>query len=178
MYRESMLNEVQLLAFANTRLDRPSGLVERLPDPVTAGRWLHAELGWSGGALAADDFAAVLELRNAVRGLLGARIAGRAPARADRSVLNHAAVPQVAELTARWQLTFQPAERSGLEQLLGQIAEAAMSLLSGDVDLAECAAHDCVMYFARTDPRQQWHAVRCGNRVRAARRYARIKDAP
>src|SRR5579875_1051650 len=150
MYRDGMLNDAQLLAFANTRLDRPSGLVERLPDPDTARRWLRTELGWSGPF----DYDAVVRLRDAVRGLLGARIAGRPPGRDDRAVLNAAALPLVAELTTRWEVMQRP---SGRDQLCGQLAEAAMSLLSGDVDIAECAAHDCVMYFARTDPRQQWH---------------------
>lgn len=165
-----MLNDEQVLAFANTRLDRPSGLVERLPDPDTARRWLRTELGWSGPF----DYEALVRLRDAVRGLLAARIADRPPGRANLAVLNASALPRVAELTARWELAHRPA---GGEDLCGRIAQAAMSLLTGDVDLAECAAHDCVTYFVRTDPRQQWHAVRCGNRVRAARRYARTKNS-
>ena len=165
-----MLNDEQLLAFANTRLDRPSGLVERLADPDTARRWLRTELGWSGPF----DYEAVVRLRDAVRSLLAARIAGRPPGQHDRRVLNDSALPRVAELTARWELAQRPV---GGDQLCGRVAEAAMSLLSGDADLAECAAPDCVMYFARTDPRQQWHAIRCGNRVRAARRYARTKGS-
>jgi predicted RNA-binding Zn ribbon-like protein len=172
MYRECMLNDEQVLAFANTRLDRPSGVVERLPDPATATGWLRAEFGWS-GTLSATDHQAVIRLRDAVRGLLADRIAGRPPGRKDRSVLNDAAQPRVSELSTRWELIERPTE----DQLCGRIAQSAMSVLSSDADLAECAAHDCVAYFARTDPRQQWHAIRCGNRVRAARRYARTKDA-
>lgn len=172
MYRDGMVNEEQLLAFANTRLDRPSGLVEQLPDPTTAGQWLRAELGWS-GTLSASEHHAVIRLRDAVRGLLADRIAGRPPGRKDRSVLNDAAQPHVSELSTRWELIERPTE----DQLCGRIARSAISVLAGDADLAACAAHDCVAYFARTDPRQQWHAIRCGNRVRAARRYARTRDA-
>jgi predicted RNA-binding Zn ribbon-like protein len=174
MYRDRMMDEARLLAFANTRLDRPSGLVERLPDPAAAAGWLRTEFDWS-GQLSADDHAALVRLRDAVRGLLGARIAGRTPGRSDRSVLNAAAMPRIPELTARWELTERTTE--GSDGLPGRIAQAAMSLLTSDTDLAECAAHDCVMFFARADPRQQWHAVRCGNRVRAARRYARTRDS-
>ena len=122
MYRDDMVNEAQLLAFANTRLDRPSGLVERLPDPATATAWLRAELGWSGPSSTADH-QALVRLRDAVRGLLADRIAGRPPGRADRSVLNDAAQPHVSELSARWELIERPTE----DQLCGRIARSAMS---------------------------------------------------
>jgi predicted RNA-binding Zn ribbon-like protein len=56
---------------------------------------------------------------------------------------------------------------------LAILASEAIELLSSAADLAECAAEDCVMLFIRTDPRRRWHNDRCGNRIRAARSYAR-----
>jgi predicted RNA-binding Zn ribbon-like protein len=38
-----------------------------------------------------------------------------------------------------------------------------------------CHAPGCVLYFLKTHPRREWCSVTCGNRVRAARHYERIR---
>ncbi|MGA9832915.1 MAG: CGNR zinc finger domain-containing protein [Trebonia sp.] len=38
---------------------------------------------------------------------------------------------------------------------------------------APCGAHGCVRWFLRTHAARQWCSDRCGDRVRAARHYAR-----
>jgi predicted RNA-binding Zn ribbon-like protein len=43
--------------------------------------------------------------------------------------------------------------------------------------LDACRAPGCVLYFVRDHPRREWCGVTCGNRVRAARHYARTRAA-
>ncbi|WP_430408092.1 CGNR zinc finger domain-containing protein [Glutamicibacter halophytocola] len=58
------------------------------------------------------------------------------------------------------------------------MAEDAASLLSGDEadQLSQCEAEPCTRFFLRTHGRRQWCSTRCGDRVRAARSYARKKE--
>ena len=71
-----------------------------------------------------------------------------------------------------------PATRA-VEHAMATIAEDAAALLTGDEAplLAECAADSCGRFFLRTHARRQWCSTRCGDRVRAARAYARKRAA-
>ncbi|MEY9904826.1 putative RNA-binding Zn ribbon-like protein [Catenulispora sp. MAP12-49] len=62
---------------------------------------------------------------------------------------------------------------------LAHIAEDAIGLLTGpDADkLRACHAPGCVLYFVKTHPRREWCSVTCGNRVRAARHYEKVRSA-
>ncbi|ALG27862.1 hypothetical protein AOZ07_01830 [Glutamicibacter halophytocola] len=64
------------------------------------------------------------------------------------------------------------------EHALAALAEDAASLLSGDEadQLSQCEAEPCTRFFLRTHGRRQWCSTRCGDRVRAARSYARKKE--
>jgi predicted RNA-binding Zn ribbon-like protein len=61
---------------------------------------------------------------------------------------------------------------------LARVAEQAARLLGGDdaARLRACYAPGCVLYFIKTHPRREWCSVGCGNRVRAARHYQRIRE--
>ncbi|MFC8303243.1 CGNR zinc finger domain-containing protein [Specibacter sp. NPDC057265] len=65
-----------------------------------------------------------------------------------------------------------------VEHVMAMIAEDAASLLSGDEasQLASCEADSCQRFFVRTHARRQWCSTRCGDRVRAARSYARKRS--
>lgn len=62
-----------------------------------------------------------------------------------------------------------------VEHAMSIIAEDAASLLTGDEAalLVQCEAEPCARFFLRTHGRRQWCSTRCGDRVRAARAYAR-----
>jgi predicted RNA-binding Zn ribbon-like protein len=62
---------------------------------------------------------------------------------------------------------------------LAQVAEQAVELLggAGAAQLRACYAPGCVLYFIRSHPRREWCSVACGNRVRAARHYERVREA-
>ncbi|MGH3251268.1 MAG: CGNR zinc finger domain-containing protein [Trebonia sp.] len=60
---------------------------------------------------------------------------------------------------------------------LAQVAEQAVELLGGEgaSRLRACYAPGCVLYFIRSHPRREWCSVACGNRVRAARHYRKVR---
>jgi predicted RNA-binding Zn ribbon-like protein len=60
---------------------------------------------------------------------------------------------------------------------LARIAGDTIGLLGGDdaAKLRACRAPSCVLYFVKTHPRREWCSVACGNRVRAARHYQRVR---
>ncbi len=62
-----------------------------------------------------------------------------------------------------------------IEHAMSVIAEDAAALLAGDEAhlLAQCEAEPCSRFLLKTHGRRQWCSTRCGDRVRAARSYAR-----
>lgn len=178
----------QVLAFVNTRLDRPSGLVDVLADPGGAARWLAAQLDFAppSTALSPEEHRELLAFRNAARRLVQARSSGRAAPAGELAIVNRASAdaPRADRLSADWKRTATFAAsgstRPGnLSELQAALANATIELVAdATIDLAECAADDCVVLFVRRDPRRRWHSDRCGNRMRAARSYARRRGPP
>jgi predicted RNA-binding Zn ribbon-like protein len=173
------------LAFVNTRKDRPAGLIESLDTPEAASAWLAQELGYSPGhPLTGVEFARLRALRDSAQRVLRARLADRPPTPQDLRQLNQAsaAAPRADHLDEEWRASRRftgsgSADPGDLTELLAALASATI-LLAADssADLAECGADDCVVIFVRSDPRQRYHSERCGNRMRAARSYAKRKS--
>lgn len=65
-----------------------------------------------------------------------------------------------------------------VEHAMSVIAEDAATLLaSEEADLlTQCEAEPCQRFMLRTHGRRQWCSTRCGDRVRAARAYARKRE--
>lgn len=61
---------------------------------------------------------------------------------------------------------------------LAGLAAEAIDLLTGPSagTLRACHAPHCVLYFVKSHPRREWCSEACGNRVRAARHYRRIRS--
>ena len=71
-----MFNTGQALAFVNTRLDRPGGLVDQLADRDAAPLWLAQNLGYSPQrAMQQAEHAELLTFRDSARRLIQARSA-------------------------------------------------------------------------------------------------------
>jgi predicted RNA-binding Zn ribbon-like protein len=58
---------------------------------------------------------------------------------------------------------------------LATVALRSLELLAAPSPLRACQAPGCVLYFVKDHPRRAWCSLGCGNRVRAARHYARSK---
>lgn len=177
------------LALVNTRFLRGGDPIDVIAEADGAARWLAAR-----ALLPADcrvtgpEAIALRALREAVRGLLAARTGAQLPAASDIGLLNAtlASAPPIPALA--WDESGPRTERvrqtspGGLRDrtaavsiALSRLADDALGLLtaSGGAEPAPCGAHGCTRWFIRTHAARQWCSNRCGDRVRAARHYAR-----
>lgn len=157
-------------------------VVELLGTPADATRWL-VDHGLAPQDAQLQEYCAGLltALRGHVRALFDAVVHDREPAAATIAAVNHALTrtPTV-EL-----LTWDPAAgfRSERTHPTTRIVEHALAALAADAVavvtgpdaalLAACGAEPCNRYVLRTHGRRHWCSTRCGDRVRAARSYAR-----
>jgi predicted RNA-binding Zn ribbon-like protein len=169
------------LALVNSRRNDADGPVDDLATAAGLGRWL-AERGLVPRArVDAAALAAVRELRDAVRELLEARIAARAPGPAAVETVNAAvaAAPTARRLT--WTHPGGPREEQyglgagGVPLACALLAADAIDVITGPdhADLLACPAPGCVRLLLRDHPRRRWCSTRCGDRVRASRYYHR-----
>ena len=152
--------------------------------------WLDAVGVDRAGARATEgELATARALRDAVR-LLAARVTGddrpgaAAPTADVAAALDQVNVtaaelpaPRLALRDGRLELG-PPGGPSPVTTGLAQVAGEAVGLLGGEdtVRLRACRAPGCVLYFIKAHPRREWCSVACGNRVRAARHYQRVRD--
>ena len=170
------------VALVNTRHLQSGQPMDLLADPARAAGWL-AERGLlpRGTALPDPDTARLVALREAVRGLFAAKAGQRVPAVDDVASLNAAlaAAPVVPALT--WDEAGPHRREHALPGAgpctvaIARLARDALRVLTDPAgpEPAPCGAHGCVRWFLRTHAARQWCSDRCGDRVRAARHYAR-----
>jgi predicted RNA-binding Zn ribbon-like protein len=93
-------------------------------------------------------------------------------------VVTHLPVPQLV-LTDGVLRESASNDASAVTAGLARIARESITLLGGAdaAELRACYAPGCVLYFTKTHPRREWCSVACGNRVRAARRYDKVRSA-
>ena len=171
------------LGLVNTRTMRPSGEFDDLAETAAAGDWL-AGVGLLPARTSLDPGSAdrLRSLRETVRTLLAAHLDGVLPDAAALAELN--AALNAAQFTEelRWDDPAQGPRRESLpssgtpvDAALTRLARNAVDLLTGPeaASIAACGAPGCIRYFLRTHAARQWCSTRCGDRVRAARHYAR-----
>lgn len=123
----------------------------------------------------------IVALREDLRELLAAHVGRVAPSPESVQALNRALTSAPGALLLRFEPKTGFARSADhpvtqvVEHVLALIAEDAATLLTGgDASmLASCEANGCQRFFLRTHARRQWCSTRCGDRVRAARAYAR-----
>jgi predicted RNA-binding Zn ribbon-like protein len=159
----------------NTQRVSRGQLVDVLAVPADARTWLD-EHGLAGLRPTARELAALRALRDAIREVLMARLTSSTPRRAAIDALNAATVPSRTVLS--WPggpvAERRVGDGSRIAQVLGVIAADAIDAVTdADIRLARCASPTCVRVFQREHGRQRWCSISCGDRVRAARYYAR-----
>lgn len=175
------------LALVNTRLLAGDQQYDLIASAPRAGAWL-AERGLLADSAAAGDGdgARLRTLREQIRSLFAAQAAGTVPAPDVLAAFNQALAltPAVAALNwddagpRRDQRPVAPAADPVGTALTQLAADALAVLTSGDGRVpAPCGAHGCIRWFLRTHAARQWCSDRCGDRVRAARHYARRHPA-
>ena len=159
---------------------------DELATPESTTAWLMARDLVADGTQLYDHCRDRLSgLRDAVGDLFVARIEGAAPSAASVRALNDAltSAPGVLRLNfdsaAGFERTAEHPATQVVEHVMALIAEDAASLLTSEEAsmLAVCEADSCDRIFLRTHARRQWCSTRCGDRMRAARAYARKRAA-
>ncbi|MRH90056.1 hypothetical protein GFY24_21875 [Nocardia sp. SYP-A9097] len=170
------------LDFVNSAIALPGGqYIDLLGTPETTNRWLtNRDLAPENAGVQEMCTTQLRALREHVRSLFAARIAGVTPLPAALSAVNDAltSVPTAALLL--WDERNGPHRAAAcppneiLERALATLAADAADLLTSTdaADLTPCDSAPCNRYLLRHG-RRHWCSTRCGDRVRAARAYAR-----
>ncbi|MEV4644374.1 CGNR zinc finger domain-containing protein [Saccharopolyspora sp. NPDC049357] len=171
------------LELANSAVQVPTrGVVELLDTPAAATRWL-VERGLAPEGAELQDYCAGLltDLRGPVRALFDAAVRATPPPERALAEVNRALTLTPTAQLLGWnpaegfhRVASHPTTRL-VEHALVTIAADAVSLVTGHeaTQLATCGAEPCNRYMLRTHARRHWCSKRCGDRVRAARSYAR-----
>lgn len=169
------------LDFVNSAIALPGGqFVDLLGTPATTNHWLTAHGLAPAGAGVQEMCATQLRsLREHVRALLTARVAGLPALPTAVSAVNDALSRAPTAALLRWddsgpyRATPCPADEI-LDHALAALAANAADLLTGpDAErLTACGSAPCNRFLLRRG-RRHWCSVRCGDRARAARAYAR-----
>ncbi|MFH8610364.1 CGNR zinc finger domain-containing protein [Streptomyces sp. NPDC018029] len=170
------------LALANSAVALPGGHTsDLLGTPARAEQWLvRRDLAPAGTGLAEVCATQLRSLREQVRSLLASRVAGQPALTAAVAAVNDAMtrVPTASllvwdEKTGPYRATPHPTTAI-VEHALAVIAADAADLLTSPeaARLTACASPPCNRFLVRHG-RRQWCSTRCGDRVRAARAYAR-----
>jgi len=175
------------IALVNTRLLRAGQPVDLIADAAQAADWLTGRRLLPRGSVVNDlDAGRLRLLREAIRALLSAQAERRAPATDVVSLFNATLagaplVPALAWDDSGPRRAEQPpaATADPVGAALARLAGDTLSVLTnaGDPQPAPCGAHGCIRWFLRTHAARQWCSARCGDRVRAARHYARHHQA-
>jgi predicted RNA-binding Zn ribbon-like protein len=184
-YTGPLRDEPLALELHNTLYAAAGAAVDALADAGAARAWLDAiaprlPAGGEGESPTAD---ALAELREPVRDVVSALIAGTPAARASIEALNAFSARAPAARVARWRrgapaslaLDFAGAPRSDV--VLAALAADALELLCGPErdEIRACGAPGCVLAYLRGGTRREWCCAACGNRARQARHYARSR---
>ncbi|WP_106437751.1 MULTISPECIES: ABATE domain-containing protein [Kitasatospora] len=174
------------LDFANSLLTLPGGPLDLLGAPGPASAWLVEHgLAPAAGRVLEPCTVRLRLFRGAVRELLDARVAGRPAPPGALAAVNEALAAAPAVALLRWDAERglhrslpHPADRIA-DRAMARLAADAADLLTGpDAErLARCGGTPCSRFYVRTHAARHWCSTRCGDRVRAARAYARKRAA-
>lgn len=158
-----------------------------LSTPEAAAAWLidHGLISPEAG-LQEPCQSRLVRFRHDLRALFIAQISRGVPTPKAIEALNRALTSAPGALLLRFGSGpgfFRSAEHpmtQALDHAMAIIAEDAASLLTGNdaSQIAACESGSCQQIFLRTHARRQWCSNRCGDRVRAARAYARRQQQP
>jgi predicted RNA-binding Zn ribbon-like protein len=184
-----LLGEPLAVDLVNTVVASGGRLVDLLETPEGLRAWLAAEAARLPGAAAAPPpaLAEVRRLREALRVLLRAALAGGEPDAAAVAAVNAASAAVGSHPELAWapgeapRLLERLAPPAGPAAVLAAIARSGIELLGGPdrERLRACGGPGCVLLFVADNPRRQWCSPSlCGNRVRVARHYRRHRVGP
>jgi predicted RNA-binding Zn ribbon-like protein len=170
------------LDFANSAIALPGGqFIDLLGTPAAANEWL-TEHGLAPADAGVREMCAaqLRSLREQIKSLFAAHVAGLPALPSALSAVNEALskAPTAAllywdEKDGPYRATVCPTNEI-LDRALATLAADTADLLTSPdgTSLTACDSAPCTRYLLRRG-RRQWCSVRCGDRARAARAYAR-----
>lgn len=170
------------LDLANSAIALPGGqFIDLLGTPAAANQWLaERDLAPADAGLQEMCTAQLRSLREQVRALFAARVAGLPALPAALSAINDALTRVPTAALLYWDEKNGPYRAAPhpttaiVDHALATLAANAADLLTGpDAErLTACGSTPCNRYLLRHG-RRHWCSTRCGDRARAARAYAR-----
>ncbi|WP_109472156.1 CGNR zinc finger domain-containing protein [Ornithinimicrobium cavernae] len=170
------------LALANSVITLPGGgLWDGLTSPENATAWLVGhDLVPGDTELLTYCQQQLTGLRQTLRALFTADVHAEPPPPEALDAVNRAltrvpsALPLQHDDTGFFRSAQHPVTQL-VEHAMARISDDAAGLLAGEERslLALCGAAPCDRFLLRTHARRHWCSTRCGDRVRAARAYAR-----
>ncbi|MDJ0396646.1 ABATE domain-containing protein [Rhodococcus sp. G-MC3] len=176
------------LALANTAVALPGGhRFDELTSPDATTEWLEIH-GLVPDRTTLQSYCQnrLTGLRSDIRAALTAQVEGTVPPRHAVDGINRAlaSMPSAPVLqhdaNHGFRRTIKHPTTRLVEHAMSQIAANCVLLLTGEDAgaIAQCQASPCDRFMLRTHARRHWCSVRCGDRVRAARAYARKQGTP
>lgn len=170
------------LALANSAVALPGGhTADLLGTPAQAEQWLaRRDLAPAGAGLAEVCATQLRSLREQVRSLLASRVADQPALPAAVTAINDAMTRVPTASLLLWDEKTGPSRATPhpttaiVEHALAVIAADAADLITSPdaARLTACTSPPCNRFLLKHG-RRQWCSTRCGDRVRAARAYAR-----
>lgn len=175
--------------FMNTIWADKNGIHDDLGFPLDLHDWLAAVISdYKIEAVTGEEHARARQLRDSLRKLAAfitedTRLAAASPiqdvAEAIRQVNDAAAdLPREKLIHLNGKLVrAEDSHASPTSAGLATIADEAIGLFTEPKasQLRACQAPGCVLYYFKTHARREWCSEACGNRVRAARHYERVR---
>lgn len=174
------------LALVNSAVHLPGDkLADDLRSPEQATAWLIARgLVPEDTALLSYCQSQLTGLRRELRTVFQAQVDGERPDSMAVDAINRA----LTRAPSARLLRHTPSQgfHRVMEDPVTQLVEHAMAIIAGDAAdllsgedagrLTRCGAAPCDRFLIRTHARRHWCSTRCGDRVRAARAYARKQE--
>lgn len=168
---------------ADTIITATDPASDLLSDEATCRLWWSLQRDRLPEAASAPPLSLTTELRQAIREILDAHIAGTPPSSEALSRVNRAATgaPRTRQLmhtSAGWtsEIEYHPTTHQPHQLALTVVADSLIDLLTGPTQerLRRCQNPSCSMLFVALDARRKFCTQNiCANRMRAARHYRR-----
>jgi predicted RNA-binding Zn ribbon-like protein len=182
-----LLGEPMAIDLVNTLVPHGMG-GDLIATPERVAEWLRTEADrLPANARRAPAVTSLVALREALRALFDAALAGRAPFRVPLRMVSAASRAGAHYLDLEWTAEGGPRTRARPERragggpgaaVLAEIAGSGIELLGGPdrERLRRCEGPGCTLLFVATNPQRRWCAPHlCGNRVRVARHKRRAR---
>jgi predicted RNA-binding Zn ribbon-like protein len=153
-----------------------------IDSPAEYARWASVEASYlphSSARVLMRARLQLLDVRSAVRDLLGAVSAGHRPPKNAAELLNAASrsAPTWRELDPVKLSIRDKTSADEIGEVVAAYARSAMDLVATEGDrLRRCPAPSCGMFYVRSRPQQRWCSTQCGTRARVASHYRRRRQ--